>query len=49
MHAYEQKDLVRLIDERLAENQLVIYSTPSPFRIKATALERNRINMRNVR
>ncbi|NVM21221.1 MAG: AAA family ATPase [Desulfobacterales bacterium] len=42
LHASAQEDLLRFIDERLAPNQQVIYTTHSPFMIKARELERTR-------
>jgi hypothetical protein len=42
LHAAAQADLLRFIDERLAPEHQVIYSTHSPFMIKATELTRVR-------
>ncbi len=42
LHAAAQADLLRFIDERLAPDLQVIYTTHSPFMIDATALERVR-------
>jgi predicted ATPase len=42
LHAEAQRDLLRYIDERLAPRHQVIYSTHSPFMIKADELQRVR-------
>ena len=42
LHAAAQADLLRFIDERLAPDHQVIYSTHSPFMVEATRLQRVR-------
>lgn len=42
LHATAQGDLLRYIDERLAEDHQVVYSTHSPFMVDATKLHRAR-------
>jgi predicted ATPase len=42
LHAAAQADLLRFIDERLAQGHQVIYSTHSPFMVEATRLDRVR-------
>lgn len=42
LHAAAQGDLLRFIDERLATDHQVIYSTHSPFMVEATRLQRVR-------
>ena len=42
LHAAAQADLLRFIDERLAPDHQVIYSTHSPFMVEATQLQRVR-------
>jgi len=42
LHASAQADLVRFLDERLAAKNQIIYTTHSPFMIKAAELERAR-------
>ncbi len=42
LHASAQSDLLRYIDERLAPEHQVIYSTHSPFMVDATELQRVR-------
>ncbi len=43
LHARAQRDLLRFIDERLGENNQVIYTTHSPFLVNPTQLERVRL------
>lgn len=43
LHASAQDDFLRYIDEDLAQNHKVIYTTHSPFMVKATELERVRL------
>ena len=43
LHAAAQEDLLRFIEERLAVDHQVIYSTHSPFMIQANHLERVRL------
>jgi hypothetical protein len=42
LHAAAQADLLRYIEERLAPDHMVLYSTHSPFMVDATRLERVR-------
>lgn len=42
LHATAQGDLLRYIDERLAEKRQVIYTTHSPFMVDPTRIERAR-------
>lgn len=42
LHAAAQGDLLRLIDERLATDHQVVYTTHSPFMVEATRLQRVR-------
>lgn len=42
LHAAAQGDLLRFIDERLAEEHQVIYTTHSPFMVEANRLQRVR-------
>ncbi|MEX2376078.1 MAG: AAA family ATPase [Dehalococcoidia bacterium] len=43
LHARAQKDFLRFIDERLAKNSQVIYTTHSPFMVEPGKLERVRL------
>ena len=42
LHASAQADLLRFIDEKLAEKHQIIYTTHSPFMVKPTDLDRAR-------
>lgn len=43
LHAAAQQDFLRYIEEDLAQNHRVIYSTHSPFMVQATKIERVRL------
>lgn len=43
LHARAQADFLRFIDERLAQNHQVIYTTHSPFMVQPNHLERVRV------
>lgn len=43
LHARAQADFLRFIDERLAPNQQILYTTHSPFMVEPSALERVRL------
>ena len=45
LHATAQEDLLRFIDEKLAQNHQVIYTTHSPFMINPSRIERTRTVM----
>jgi predicted ATP-dependent endonuclease of OLD family len=43
LHARAQQDLLKFIDERLAKNNQVVYTTHSPFMVNPKKLERARL------
>lgn len=43
LHARAQQDLLRFIDDRLAKNNQVVYTTHSPFMVSPTELDRARL------